>query len=121
MKNRSAFRFVLITFAALPSCLSQTRSARFFNGSVRETQRAKSRRTPPEDFALAKIDRDTDAARTPGGEASSCGRATRNQEISTAPFEAAIAHRTGRGRMRTPDQQPDSQKDSEKRMKTRNV
>ena len=79
-----------------PSFLSRTRSAKLFRGSVRKTQRAKSRRAATEDHAFAKLRGKTNLARTPGGEASSRSRATRNQEGGTSALKGAIAQGIGR-------------------------
>ncbi len=83
------------TCSDFPSFLSRIRSAKLSRGSVRKTKRAKSRRAATEDHAFAKLRGKTNPARTPGGEASSRSRATRNQEGGTSALKGAIAQGIG--------------------------
>jgi MFS family permease len=64
---------VLLQLSALPVLFVANKNARFFNGSVRETRRTKSRRAAAKDFSFTAFGRETDATRATGGEASGRG------------------------------------------------
>src|SRR5437660_12843646 len=84
-----------------PCYISQTKVAKFRDGSIRETQGAKSRRAASQNHAFARGGRNPNAKRTAGGEASRRGRAAGHQKIGAPTFKAATARRDGRAGLKS--------------------
>src|SRR5947207_59997 len=76
--------------------ISQTKAAKFRDGSIREIQGAKSRRAASQNHAFGRGHRNTIAKRTAGREASRRGRAARHQKIGASTFKAPTARRDKR-------------------------
>jgi len=81
----------LFSLARCSSFLSRIRNARFFNGSVRKTERAKSGCATTENRAFAEVSRNANTKRTPGGKTGRCGSTTRDQKGSTPTLATATA------------------------------
>jgi Major Facilitator Superfamily len=84
-----------------PCYISQTKAAKFCDGSIRETQGTKNRSSASQNHAFARGGRNPNTKRTGGREASRRGRATCHQKISAPKFKTATALRIRRGGLKS--------------------